>query len=281
MRSSYRLSTLVGAWFFAALVGAGAQAAVVYDGVINGRANKYDYAPAHLFVSGTHHLWWCSQSNSGDEIWYSKKTGALGVGGWNAPIKVFNTAQSPWSWKHVCDPSVIRGSFPYQGTTYSYAMYYTSLPSSTSLSDDIGVALSRTGINWNAYPTSIIKPSSNDPTQYGAGMSGVSYKPGTLIIQHVYFDSTLAPDPIRLTEGTGGIVFSPLPGNLTTIDDYGRFADGQGPDVAYYPTDQRWYAVIKTPDPNGVYDGETRILRAVNPDTLTGPWSVIGIINYT
>jgi hypothetical protein len=83
-------------------------AQVIYDGIIWGRPNKYDYAPAHLFISGVHHLWWCTAGTTGDEIWYSAKSGSLGAGGWSAPVKVFSKANSPWTFQHTCDPSVIQ-----------------------------------------------------------------------------------------------------------------------------------------------------------------------------
>jgi hypothetical protein len=39
--------------------------------------------------------------------------------------------------------------------------------------------------------------------------------------------------------------------------------------------------VIKDHDPNGIYDGETRILRAVDANSLVGSWQVIGALNST
>ncbi len=256
------------------LFSASCSAQTVYDGIILGRPNKYDYAPAHLFISGTHHFWWCTSGTAGDEIWHSTKAGSLGAGGWTTPVKVFSKAQSPWTFQHTCDPSVIQGSFPYNGTTYSYAMFYTSARATGGTDNAIGVAFSRGFLNWTAVPTPIVTPSTST-TGYGAGTSGVAYKPGTTTIEQVYLDSTLSTK-IRLTEGTSGFSFSPIPGLATQIASSGALGNGESPDIAYYPTDQHWYAAISNTDSSGSI--ETRILRAVDVNSLLGSWQVIGTL---
>jgi hypothetical protein len=96
---------------------------------------------------------------------------------------------------------------------------------------------------------------------------------------HAYLDTTY--DPIlRLNQTTNGINFTPSPPWATQLQAAGRQGnDGQGPDIAYNLADSRWYAAIKNHDPQGIYDGETRVLRAVNPNDLLGSWEVIGIFN--
>ena len=121
----------------------------------------------------------------------------------------------------------------------------------------------------------IITPSTST-TGYGAGTSGVAYKPGTTTIEHVYLDSTLSPT-IRLTEGTGGITFLPLPGSGIQLASAGTLGNGESPDIAYYTTDQHWYAVISSTDNSGLI--ETRILRAIDVNSLVGSWQVLGVIN--
>jgi len=273
------------AFYFSVTVLLGACQAVtaqtlIYDGIIANRAGKYDGMPTHLFSGGVHRLWWCSQGNVGEEIWYATKAGTIGIGGWSAPVKVFGTAQSPWTVRGTCDPSVLKGAFSYAGKSFSYAMFYSSsrVAGGVGSNGAIGVAYSKDGTIWQAYPNPIIVPSTGSTTGYGAGMSGVAYKPGTTVIEHVYLDSTLNPI-LRLSEGTGGVSFSPLPGTATQLDYAGRNADGQGPDIAYNPVNQHWYAVIKNTDHNGIYDGETRILKAETPNSLLGAWQVLYVIN--
>lgn len=271
---SKRRTTVIAAVGMSFALSAICSAQLIYDGIVQGRANKYDYAPAHLLVSGTHHLWWCTESSTGDEIWLSTKPGSLGAGGWSTPVKVFSKANSPWTFKHTCDPSVVKGSFPYNGTTYNYALFYTSARATGGTNNSIGVAFSRGVLNWTAYPTPIITPSTST-TGYGAGTSGAAYLPGTTTIEHVYFDSTLSPT-IRLAEGTGGITFSPQPGNATQIAASGALGNGESPDIAYYPTDQHWYAAISNVDSSG--NLEVRILRAIDANSLLGSWQVIGTL---
>lgn len=252
---------------------------MVFDGVVIDRPGKYDGMPAHLLVDGTHRMWWCSQGNA-EEVWYATKNGSIGIGGWSAPIKVFGEQESPWTVRGICDPSVLKGSFSYAGTSYSYAMFYSSSGTEGGVGSNgsIGTAFSKLGTIWKAHSDPIIVPSTGQTTSYGAGMSGAAYRPGTSVIEHVYFDSTLEP-MLRLTSGSGGVSFSPLPGEATQLDDAGRFQDGQGADIAFHPSDQRWYAVIKNTDAQFIYDGETRVLRAVLPNTLLGAWQVLYKIN--
>jgi hypothetical protein len=221
-KSSLRLLVVLSLLF--AATPAVLYAQLVYDGIILGRYNKYDGYPTHLLVNGTHHIWWCSQGTY-DEIWHSTKVGSLGSGGWSMPTKVFGTGQSPWSLKHTCDPSILKGNFSYIGRSYSYVMFYTSVRSTGD--NAIGVAFSKDGLIWQAHTSPVITPSSAT-AGYGAGMSGVAYKPGTSLIEHAYLDSTLVP-LLRLTEGTGGLTFSPLPGTATQLDFAGGNNDAQGP----------------------------------------------------
>lgn len=258
-----------------------ATAQVAYDGPILDRANKWDGQPAHLVIGGTHHMWWCSQGpGSKDVIYYSKKTGSLGPGGWSTPQQVLDHTQVTWADSFICDPSVIRGSFSYNGTAYAYALFFTAFVPSSGGENSIGVAFSNNGINWVTHISPVIVPSGN-PAFYGAGMSGVAFHPTTGKLMHAYLDTTYSPI-LRLNETTNGLSFTPSPPSATQLHAAGRQGDdGQGPDIAYHPGDGHWYAAIKNHDPKGIYDGESRVLRSVNPNDLLGAWQVIGIFNST
>lgn len=262
------------------MVAGPALAQIVYDGIILGRASRWDGYPSHLYFSGKHYIWWCSQGNNADVIYRSTKTGSLGPGGWSTFAQVFSEAQSPWATHHTCDPSVIRGTFSYNGVAYSYAMYYTSDTNASGVggNNSIGVAFSKDGVSWTSYPNAIILPGGTG-TGYGAGMSGVAFNKTTGKLMHAYLDSSVNP-LLRLSESGNGINFTPLPGTATQLHAAGRLGnDGQGPDISYNTADRHWYAAIKNHDPQGIYDGETRVLRAINADDLLGSWQVIGIFN--
>lgn len=109
-----------------------AKAQLVYDGVILARTNRWDSYPSHIFDGSKHTVWWCSRSSvngSGgrytDGIYRAQKVGSLGPGGWSGPIEVLNNRQTPWAHNHVCDPSVLRGSFSLGGQSYSHILFWT------------------------------------------------------------------------------------------------------------------------------------------------------------
>lgn len=205
MRSTRLALAFLGCALLASALGTEAQ--ILYDGIILGRAGKYDGYPTHLYSSGVHTMWWCSQGTY-DEVWRATKTGSLGAGGWTAPQKVFGTLQSLWSVRHACDPSVIGGEFFYDGKKYSLALFYTSWVDSNG-TNAIGVAFSNDGLNWKSHPEPIVVRHGTTPG-YGAGMSGLSYDPASGKLLHAYLDSTLTPY-LRLNESSNGIQWLPCP----------------------------------------------------------------------
>lgn len=256
---------------------------IAYDGVILDRASRWDGYPAHLYDGGKHKIWWCSQTNNyKDAIFYSEKSASLGPGGWSSPLRVLHHSQISWAFNHVCDPSVVKGSFSHGGQGYAYALYFTTDTGTAGGQNEIGVAFSNNGKSFAPYSLPVMSP---DPTGnsafYGTGMSGVAFDPATGKLQHAFLDTSYSPI-LRLRESSDGKTFTPTPPYATQLHAAGRLgSDGQGPDIAYNPFDDHWYATIKNHDHNGIYDGETRVLRAQTPSTLLANWDVIGIFNST
>lgn len=256
---------------------------IAYDGMILDRLNKWDGYPAHLFDGTKHIIWWCSQASDGkDSIWRAQKTGDLvpaGPGGWGTYSQVLTHGQISWADSHICDPSVIRGTFTHGSNTYSHALYFTAqVPGPVEAK--IGLAFSNDGISWTPSSAAVVVPYGTAPG-YGAGMSGVAYHPANGRLLHAYLDSTQTPI-LRLNESIDGKTFFPVPSYPTQLHAAGRRGnDGQGPDISYNPRDGYWYAAIKNYDSAGIYDGETRILRSRNANDLLGPWDVIGVFNST
>jgi hypothetical protein len=250
-----------------------------YDGVILDRENRWDGYPAHLFDEGKHKVWWCSEASGFvDAIYYSEKAGSLGPGGWSTPQMVLHHSQITWANAHVCDPSVVKGSFSYGGQSYAYALYFTTNTPATGGENEIGVAFSNNGLSFVAVDAPVISPSGN-PAFYGAGMSGVAFDPVSGLLQHVFLDTSYEPN-LRLRESEDGLVFTPTPPHETQLHAAGRLGfDGQGPDIAFNPFDGRWYGTIKNHDHNLIYDGETRVLRSLTQNDLLAAWEVIGVFN--
>ena len=265
---------------------AGAQ--VAYDGVLFVRGNRWDSYPSHLFINGKHYIWWCGQSSVGgywgqwvDAIFYTTKNSTLGSGGWSSPWQVFNNTNSPWAINHVCDPTVIPGSFSYGGSNYSFALYYTADNSTTTPGVDnaVGLAFSNNGTSWTAYPSIVISTQGTPNGTYGAGASGAAINPVTSQIVQLYDDTTMTP-PTRLKGSMNGISFAPTPPSATQLNVAGR-GGSAAPDVSFHNADRHWYVAIQTYDAQGVWGGETRVLRSVNPEDLYGSWELVGTFNRT
>jgi hypothetical protein len=260
-------------------------AQVVYDGAILDRVGKWDSYPSHLFYGGKHHIWWCSRSSVQgslstfvDGIFHAVKTGSLGtggLGGWTGYTEVFNHTQSPWSSNHTCDPSVVLGTFSYNGKTYSMAMYWTSDTNMVTAGVDnaVGVAFSNDGIAWTPYPFPVITTYNSPNGTYGAGAGSVNFDPTTGRLVYAYDDTTLSPVS-RLKQTTDGISFVPTPPYATQLSAAGP-GQGSAPDIAYNPQNLRWYAVVQ------VLDQEILVLRASNQNDLFGPWDLIGVFDST
>jgi len=138
---------------------------------------NYNYAPSVIFNGSVQQFWWCGGANPTDVIYYTSYD--FNTMKWSDIIKVLwpaHTSQNPIPWDNMltCDPSVVMGSFPYNGINYSYAMYYSGTDDMRGFTG-VGVAFSNDGINWVKYPEPLIrKPNPGDGTIfYGYGEQAV------------------------------------------------------------------------------------------------------------
>jgi hypothetical protein len=263
-----------------------ATAQVQYDGVILARTNRWDSYPTHIFDGSKHTIWWCSRATvSGsldtyvDSIFRSQKTGSLGPGGWSSFLEVLKNTQTPWASNHVCDPSVLRGTFSYNNHAYSHILFWTSdtNPTIGGVDNAVGVAFSDDGIAWTVHPTAVIQSYNAYNGTYGAGAGGAAIDPLTSQITYAYDDSTLNPQS-RLMTSSNALNWAPSPPTTTMIVSSGRTLANSS-DIAYYPADQHWYAAVQTFDTQGIYSGETRVLRSTNPNQLTGSWTTVASLS--
>ncbi len=233
-----------------------------YNGLTLVRSD-YDYAPSVMIGDGGYiKMWWGGGTGSGDGIYYSR----LKTSGWESPTLVFTKSSSGWDSYHVCDPSVIKGTFTYNGTTYAYALYYTATYDAIGYDSHIGVAFSNNGVNWVRSGQPVISPNGDatPPTQqYGAGMQCVYNNNGTITM--VYFDSTLGGN--YMVTSTNGINFSgrqkvPHPRSWEHIGD-----------IAYSPTESKWYVSTKHGNDQEIYIYET------SSSSLLSTWNDAGTIS--
>lgn len=256
---------------------------LVLDGVILDRSNRYDGYPVHLLVDGIHHMWFCGQSpvTNADAIYHATHSGSLrNTSGWSEPEELFNIQDVPWALEgggvHVCDPTVLRGDFIYEGTSYPYAMYFTSDTTSAQTGQNaIGVAFSHDGISWVIHPEPVILPQGGFDGSYGAGASGVAWGPEAGIVHQVYRDSTTSFGDfrIRYQSATDGLIFSPNPSLDTQLSAASPSGLGSAPEIAFLPRDGRWYATIQNVAGGDPFTG--RILQAQGSEDLFSSWTTI------
>lgn len=120
--------------------------------------DRYAYCPSIIQEAEKRHIWFCGTEPAGqfiDHIYYIR-------GDLPYASRITKTALAPgtagqWDDRHVCDPSVIKGDFGFNGERYSYAMVYLGNRSDRYF-NEIGVAFSQTmdAENWVKYPQPLV-----------------------------------------------------------------------------------------------------------------------------
>lgn len=111
--------------------------------------NFYNYCPTIMIEnSNTMHIWYCSNKDSGkvtDYVAYRKGT-LTSDGKWTFSEKEYALAPTEGTWDqvHVCDPSVIKGTFTYNSEEYSYLMAYLGCNTYNCTINEVGIAVSKT-----------------------------------------------------------------------------------------------------------------------------------------
>lgn len=110
--------------------------------------NFYNYCPSVMIEGRTMHIWYCSNEKSGnvtDYVAYRKGT-LHDDGKWTFSEKKLVLgpgANGTWDCRHVCDPSVVKGEFQYNGTQYNYLMAYLGCLTSDCTRNEVGIALAQ------------------------------------------------------------------------------------------------------------------------------------------
>jgi hypothetical protein len=116
----------------------------------------YNYAPSVITENGQADFWWCGQGKT-DVIFHRSYNPQTGF----TPAQVvFQPTPGSWNQVHVCDPSVIKGSFtnPADGRNYTYAMYYSGVDNAPGNNNQTGLAFSNDKVHWVDYPRPVISP---------------------------------------------------------------------------------------------------------------------------
>jgi hypothetical protein len=182
---------------------------------------SWEYSPSAMIdLDGKTKVWRCANDGNGsDVIKYREKSPGQK---WTYDVVVLWRTAS-WEGRHICDPSVIRGHWIFNGTSYSYAMYYTTdSQANPTNNNSIGVAFSKDGINWtkvNVGPV-IYHDSS---TGYGTGQQvAMSSNAGAGVhIAYTFVDSQGVPR-YYFRSSTDGINF----GHASAISTSGMTLNG-------------------------------------------------------
>lgn len=106
----------------------------------------YNYAASVISSGGTEHVFYCSNRKSTvvtDYICYRQCTmQSDGTYVYSDKQTVLKPTSGTWDGTHVCDPSVIQGSFSYNGSSYCYLMAYLGCNTTNSQENKIGLAVS-------------------------------------------------------------------------------------------------------------------------------------------
>lgn len=120
---------------------------------------KYAYCPSVIMQGSERHIWFCGTSPAGvfsDHIYYVR--GDVAEAARMPKIVLAPGATGTWDDRHVCDPSVIRGEFRFNGVTWPYAMFYLGNRSDRYY-NEIGVAFasSMDADTWIKYPLPLVE----------------------------------------------------------------------------------------------------------------------------
>ncbi|MER5740120.1 hypothetical protein ABT117_31265 [Streptomyces sp. NPDC002262] len=247
----------------------------------------YDYAPSIINDGQMQRFWWCGygprpDGTMTDAIFY--RSYDIANNSWSDIKQVFTpTLGSAWDQRHVCDPSVVQGSFtnPEDGATYQYAMYYGSTNQDDGTNGRIGVAYSNDGVKWTRYDRQLIVPQQDPTTYYGAGQPAVHNLDGKSSIRMFHYDNShpVHGPRIWIRESSDGVNFSAP----TLVTNTGLpHASMQNVDFAYDPATKHYYAAISYEARPG--DRETYgfgIYRIVADQLLqgNGAWENLGVVS--
>lgn len=120
---------------------------------------RYAYCPSVIMQGAERHIWFCGTQPAGafiDHIYYLR--GDLAYADRTPKMVLAPGAPGSWDDRHTCDPSVVKGQFKFNGTTYQYAMLYLGNRSNRYY-NEIGVAFAQTmdADSWVKYPVQLVE----------------------------------------------------------------------------------------------------------------------------
>ena len=137
-------------------------------------AGYYVYAPSVMVEGTTFYIYSCSNKDEYQthaHIYLNTNTRTMIL----AP-------QGGWDGYHICDPSVVKGNFYYNGANYKYALAYLGIEDGNGLGNNIGIALSNSPTSGWVRVGNQPYISSNTKSRWGVGQPSLIYVNGKLIM---------------------------------------------------------------------------------------------------
>jgi hypothetical protein len=272
-------------------VGCGSDSTGTPPGAIVGRGGYWNYSPSVFQIEDVQKFWWCgsgknstNSSQVSDTILYQSINTVTGAT--DGPAVVLAETAGSWDSEYTCNPRVIGGTFENplgDGETYTYEMFYVGTTS--ALSNSIGAAFSKDGIQWKKYPKPVITPTSLG--NYGVGQPAAYNADGHSSITLLYEDSTAPTHHVEATS-TDGIHFT-VQGTITVNGlDPTNPAPSWG-DIGYDPSTKYWYAAFnllpRLPSTTGNFTERGQygfqLYRIPDSSLLTGatPWQMLKTVD--
>ncbi|GAB3948878.1 hypothetical protein GCM10029976_080870 [Kribbella albertanoniae] len=218
------------------------------------QARGYAYAPSVVAGSPTR-IYTCHSKAANtirDDIFLTK------VGG--TSTSVLTGSGSGWDHFHNCDPSVVRVNVPFNGQTYSYAMFYLGNDVDASAHNAIGVAVAHNLDGpWVKLPNPVIQFPGNAPTEWGAGQptaTTINAADGTVVLawtQGLPSGNVGKAAQVSFASGTPVVQFERVLPMAGLTKSTGEPDDGLNNfDLVYSPPRDRFYLVREGhPYPSG------------------------------
>jgi len=197
----------------------------------------------------------------------------------------------PWDSRHVCDPSVVRGSFSMGGEQYSLALFYTGTQdkAGNGHGNSVGVAFANALQGpWVKRPEPLIALSE---AEAGAGAWGVGQPSATLIsggrVMLAYTRGHCGALPSRMCATALDLSDALAPQTVKPqweLPRGGLEHDLCNGDLAFSPTDKRFYMVhsgrpTKAPTP---WLPDTLHVRSCSEHDFwkgAGSWALLGTVS--
>ncbi|ADB33547.1 hypothetical protein Kfla_4520 [Kribbella flavida DSM 17836] len=249
----------------------------------------YSYAPSAV-AGDPLRLYTCHSRSTGtvrDDIFLTQKSGPMTI----SSRSMLTSSASGWDRFHICDPSVVRVNVPFNGRSYSYAMFYLGNDVDASAHNAIGVAVADSLDGpWVKMPNPVVPFAGSDPGQWGAGQpTATTIDPvaGTVVLAWTegYSTGTFGR-AAQVSFGSGTPVLSRqrrIPAAGLT-DSTGASDWLNNFDLAYSPRRDRFYLVREGhpyPSSNPNYISDRIQLASMSGTDFwngTGSWTVEGWI---